>query len=156
MWDNDFEMSHKMKRILTPLLLFLVTLTAAAQKGTVSGKIVDAIGEGLPGATVVIMRLDSTQVTGQQTKADGSFSIGSIHMGDYLLRASFVGFKTVFRPITLTKKNRQLPLGEITLYENAKLMKEAEVTARASQMEVKADTFIYNSDAFRIPEGSNF
>ncbi len=145
-----------MKHLITPLLLLLVSLTAAAQKGTVSGKIVDATGEGLPGATVVIMRLDSTQVTGQQTKADGSFSIGSIQMGDYLLRASFVGFKTVFRPITLTKKNRQLPLGEITLYENAKLMKEAEVTARASQMEMKADTFVYNSDAFRIPEGSNF
>ena len=36
------------------------------------------------------------------------------------------------------------------------MMREAEVTARAAQVEMKADTFVYNSDAFRIPEGSNF
>jgi len=145
-----------MKHFLTPLLFLLVSLTVAAQKGTVSGSVVDTSGEPLPGATVVIMKLDSAQVTGQQTRADGTFSIGSIPIGDYLLRASFIGYKTVFRPITLTKKNRQIALGEIALRENAKLMREAEVTARAAQMEMKADTFVYNADAFRIPEGSNF
>ena len=145
-----------MKQILSFLLLIAVALPAVAQKGKVSGKVVDSTGEALPGATVVIMRQDSTQVTGQQTSSDGSFSISSIKDGDYLLRASFVGFKTVFLPLSLSKKNRQIVVGEITLNDNAQLMREAQVTARASQMEMKADTFIYNSDAFRIPEGSNF
>ncbi len=145
-----------MKKLLFSFFLLLITTAVNAQKGKVSGTIVDSTGEPLPGATVVIMQKDSTQVTGQQTQANGQFSIGSIKMGEYLLRASFVGYKTVFRPITLSKQNRQIVLGEITLLDNAKLMKEAEVTARAAQMEMKADTFIYNADAFRIPEGSNF
>ena len=71
-----------MKQILSFLLLIAVALPAAAQKGKVSGKVVDSTGEALPGATVVIMRQDSTQVTGQQTSSDGSFSISSIKDGD--------------------------------------------------------------------------
>lgn len=145
-----------MKKLVFLFATLSLALAAQAQKVTVSGTVTDRSGEPLPGATVVVMRLDSTQVTGQQTKADGSFSISSIKVGDYLLRTSFVGYKTVFKKITLEKKPKDVQLGTIVLNENAKLMKEAEVTARAAQMEMKADTFVYNSDAFRIPEGSNF
>ena len=146
-----------MKQTLFSLfLLCLVSGSALAQKLSVSGTIVDSTGEPMPGATVVIMNPDSTQVTGQQTKADGTFNIGSIKAGEYILRASFIGFRTVFRNITMSKKNRQLLMGVITLHEKARMMREAEVTARAAQVEMKADTFVYNSDAFRIPEGSNF
>ena len=131
-------------------------MAASAQKVTVSGTIVDSEGEPLPGATVVIMNPDSTQVTGQQTKSDGSFSISGVKVGKYLLRASFVGYKTAWRQLELTKRNKAMLLGEIVLDDNAKMLKEAQVTARAAQVEMKADTFVYNSDAFRIPEGSNF
>ena len=133
-----------------------MALATFAQKGTVSGSIVDSEGEPMPGATVVIMRLDSTQVTGQQTRDDGTFSIASIPVGSYLLRASFVGYKTVFRSIEISKQNRKLAMGQITLQDNSKLMREALVTAQAAQVEMKADTFVYNADAFRIPPGSNF
>jgi hypothetical protein len=34
------------------------------------------------------------------------------------------------------------------------MMKEAEVTARVAQVEMKADTFVFNADAYRMPEGS--
>ncbi len=145
-----------MNRILTIFLALCLAMAASAQKVTVSGTIVDSEGEPLPGATVVIMNPDSTQVTGQQTKSDGTFSISGVKVGKYLLRASFVGYKTAWRQLELTKRNKAMLLGEIVLEDNARLLKEAEVTARAAQMEMKADTFIYNSDAFRIPEGSNF
>ena len=64
-----------MKHLLSFILLTFMALATFAQKGTVSGSIVDSEGEPMPGATVVIMRLDSTQVTGQQTRDDGTFSI---------------------------------------------------------------------------------
>lgn len=145
-----------MNRLLYTLFALCLSLAASAQKVTVSGTIVDSEGEPMPGATIVIMNPDSTQVTGQQTKSDGSFSLSGIKAGNYLLRASFVGYKTAWRQLTLTKKNKAMLLGEITLEDNARIMKEAQVTARAAQVEMKADTFVYNSDAFRIPEGSNF
>ena len=144
-----------MRQLLLTLLL-AVSAVATAQKGSVSGKIVDSQGEALPGATVVIMNPDSTQVTGQSTKEDGSFSLSGIKYGDYLLRASYIGYKTVFQPITISKQNRRLLLGNISLLENAKMMKDALVTAQMAQVEMKADTFVYNADAFRVPAGSNF
>ncbi len=144
-----------MKHFIISLLLLTLATAASAQKGTVSGTIVDGEGEPLPGAMIVIMQPDSVQTTGQQSKADGTFSIGNIKLGSYILRASFIGYKTVFANFELTKKNRQINLGQITLFENAKLMREAEVTARAAQVEMKADTFVYNADAFRIPEGAD-
>ncbi|MCR5181328.1 MAG: outer membrane beta-barrel protein [Bacteroidaceae bacterium] len=145
-----------MKRIYSLFLALCLTMAASAQKATVSGTIIDNEGEPLPGATVVIMQLDSTQVTGQSTKTDGTFKIGSIKYGEYLLRASYVGYKTVFRPITLSKENKRMLLGEITLLDNASIMRDAVVTAQAAQVEMKADTFVYNADAFRVPAGSNF
>lgn len=145
-----------MNRLLTSLLVLCFAVTARAQKVTISGTIVDSEGEPLPGATVVVMQPDSSQVTGQSTKTDGTFSITGIKVGEYILRASYVGYKTVFQNLTLSKQNKRMLLGEIVLLDNAKLMKDAVVTARAAQVEMKADTFIYNADAFRVPAGSNF
>ena len=145
-----------MKHTLLTLLLLFVATAASAQKGTISGKVIDSEGEAMPGATVVVMNPDSSQVTGQSTKDDGSFSLSGIKYGDYILRTSFIGYKTVFLTFTLSKQNRRLQLGEITLLDNAKMMKDALVTAQLAQVEMKADTFVYNADAFRIPAGSNF
>lgn len=136
-------------------LLSLLPLTAFAQKATISGTVVDNDGEPMPGATIVIMNPDSTQVTGQSTANNGTFKIQT-KVGDYILRASFIGYKTVWRNVSLTKQNRSALLGEIVLRDNAKMMKDALVTAAAAQVEMKADTFVYNADAFRIPAGSNF
>ena len=145
-----------MNRTLTLLFTLCLTVAASAQKGSVSGTIVDTEGQPLPGATVVVMNLDSTQVTGQSTKTDGTFSLSGIAYGEYLLRSSYVGYKTVWRNFTLSKQNKRMLMGEITLQDNAKLMKDALVTAQMAQVEMKADTFIYNADAFRVPAGSNF
>ena len=145
-----------MNRLITSLFVLCFAVTAWAQKVTISGTVVDNEGEPLPGATVVVMQTDSSQVTGQSTKNDGTFSIAGIKVGEYILRTSYVGYKTVFQRLTLTKQNKRMLLGEIVLLDNARLMKDAVVTARAAQVEMKADTFVYNADAFRVPAGSNF
>ena len=140
----------------TLCLLLGFSLSASAQKATVAGTVVDNEGEPLPGATVVVMQLDSTQVTGQSTKTDGTFSLSGFKVGDYLLRTSYIGYKTDWRKLNLTKQNRRMLLGQIVLQDNAQLMKDAVVTAQMAQVEMKADTFVYNADAFRVPAGSNF
>ena len=145
-----------MNRLFTILFALCLTLAASAQKATITGTVVDSDGEPLPGATVVVMQLDSTQVTGQSAKNDGTFSISGFQVGNYLLRVSYIGYKTAWRKLELTKQNRRQLLGQIVLQDNARLMKDAVVTAQAAQVEMKADTFVYNADAFRVPAGSNF
>ena len=129
-----------------------------AQKITVTGKVMDGAmeGEPLPFASVVLLHpKDSTQASGIQSGEDGKFKLPSVKAGDYILRITYVGYQTLFRNLTLDKKQKQTDIGTVTLLEDAKLMDAAEVTARAAQVEMKEDTFVYNSSAYRLPEGSN-
>lgn len=145
----------KPQKLITLLLLLLCGATAMAQKVTVSGKVMDGeLNEVMPGATVVLLTPDSVQITGATTAGNGTFTLPSTKVGKYIMRVSFVGYRTVFKNLTLTKEEKKMDVGSITLYDDAKLMKEAEVTAQLSQVEVKADTFMYNADAYKLPEGS--
>lgn len=127
-----------------------------AQRNTLSGIIKDAgTQETLPAAGVALLtERDSAQVYGVLTDTAGRFTIEKIRNGSYLLRVSYVGYQSLYRKVTLGKSERNLDMGVLNLQENVRLMEEATVTAKVAQMEMSADTFIYNSDAFRLPEGS--
>ena len=45
-------------------------------------------------------------------------------------------------------------MGNMTMSEDAVMLKGATVTGQAKKVVVKKDTFVYNSSAFRTPEGS--
>ncbi|GAB3871893.1 TonB-dependent receptor [Hymenobacter segetis] len=83
-------------------LLLLAALSAgaqtAAQRYTLQGRVTDAGGQGLPGATVL---LNGTTL-GASTGADGGYSLeASIAPGSYTLTVSLIGYAAVSRPLTL-------------------------------------------------------
>ena len=145
-----------MNRFSSFLILCLCSLAAVAQKVTVSGLVVDGtLNESLTGASIVLLQpKDSTQAVGVSSDLEGKFKLPSVKAGNYILRISYMGFQTYYRNITLPKGNKNINLGTITLQEDSKILKEAEVTAKLAQVEMKADTFVYNAEAFRLPEGS--
>ena len=145
-----------MKRFSTLLILCLCSLVAVAQKVTVSGLVMDgAQNEPMPGASVVLLQpKDSAQAAGVSSDLEGKFKLPSVKAGNYILRISFMGFQTYYRNIVLPKGDKSINLGTITMQENSKMLKEAEVTAKLAQVEMSADTFIFNADAYRLPEGS--
>ena len=128
----------------------------AAQKFSVTGQVTESnTGEPLPGASATLLSpKDSSIVTGATSGMDGKFAISPKRGGDYILRISYMGFKTVTRNISLERNSRTRDMGTIAMSENAKLLKEAQVVARQAQVEMKADTFVFNADAFRMPEGA--
>ena len=144
------------KTIVSWLLLFVCSAVAMAQKATVTGTIVDGtLNEPLPGAAVVLLNeKDSTQVTGVVSNVEGQVNMPVSKYGTYLLRISYMGYVTQWKTVTLDKKNKTLDLGTVVLQEDAKVMKEAQVTAQLAQVEMKEDTFVYNAGAYRLPEGS--
>ena len=145
-----------MNRFSSFLIVCLCSLAAVAQKVTVSGLVVDGtLNESLTGASIVLLQpKDSTQAVGVSSDLEGKFKLPSVKAGNYILRISYMGFQTYYRNITLPKGNKNINLGTITLQEDSKILKEAEVTAKLAQVEMKADTFVYNAEAFRLPEGS--
>ncbi|MCR4922040.1 MAG: outer membrane beta-barrel protein [Bacteroidaceae bacterium] len=144
-------------RLILWLLLGICPGLIWAQKVTVSGVIQDAATEEtLPGASVVLLsRKDSVQVVGASTNLEGKFTLPAVKQGNYILRVSFVGYLTQYKNLLLTKKEPTVDVGTLKLEEDSRMLSETEVVAKLAQMEMKADTFIYNADAFRLPEGSN-
>lgn len=149
-------MQITVNRFLTLLILCMCSFVAMAQKVTVSGVVMDgSLNEPMTGASVVLLQpKDSAQSAGISTDLEGRFKLPAVKAGNYIMRISYMGFQTYYRNIVLPKNNKSINLGTITLLENSKMMKEAEVTARVAQVEMKADTFVFNADAYRMPEGS--
>ena len=84
------------KRIVTGLLVFVLTATAAlAQQGTteVRGRVVDPQGGVLPGATVTARNQDTGMYRESTSNADGSYFLTALTPGRYELSAELQGFK---------------------------------------------------------------
>lgn len=149
-------MTKKLLLLPIAILAMLMCPTKAwAQKNTVTGKVTEMrSGETLVGATAVLLNpKDSAQVSGAVTGETGVFTISPKNGGKYILRISFIGYKPYFKNIEVKGKTAT-NLGTIVMHEDATLMQQANVIARLAQVEMKADTFVYNADAYRMPEGA--
>ncbi len=124
---------------------------------TVTGRVTDSeSGEALPRATLQLYRpgkKDTTFVAGVLAGSDGAFTFSGVASGSYLLKASFLGYKTLTRTVSVARRGVSA-LGNIALDAEAVQLKEAVVTANVPKMVIKDDTVVYNADAFRVPEGS--
>lgn len=146
-----------MKRILLSLsLLLLVSFTAVAQnkQGTVTGKVVDVTSEeGLIAASVQLYSLpDSVFKVGVATDLKGAFTLKAT-AGNYFVRVSYLGYVTKEMNVKIEKKGTA-DLGTIKLEQDAVALKEAMVTAEVPPVTASDDTLMFNTAAFRVPEGS--
>jgi TonB-linked SusC/RagA family outer membrane protein len=98
-------------------------LTAAPQaNGTVSGRVVDTKGEGLPGVTVL---LEGTTL-GSATDATGAYTIANVPAGNYTLVMSSVGFATMRQPVTVVQ-GQPTQVSSVTLKDDSQALKEVVV-----------------------------
>ena len=140
------------------LIIFccFAVLRISAQTPSLTGCVTDdETSEALTRATVQLYRLgrDTTFVAGTYSDAQGAFSFNTNRTGQYLLRISFLGYKTMEQHVTLTAGRTQA-LGKIALAPDATQLEGAVVTANLPKMVIKDDTVVYNADAYRVPEGS--
>ena len=148
-----------MKKLLFWLCMsMMVTVSAVAQTRniTVKGKVTDKdSGDPVVQATVQLMTMpDSTYVNGAATLDDGSFELPKVAAGNYLMKVSFIGYKNIFHNLTLTNQRTTVDVGNQKLELDAIALREAIVTAMASQVQVVEDTLLYNANAYRTPEGA--
>ncbi len=125
-----------MKRSLLQVFLAVVVLfsanTAFGQGSTTSslnGRITDANGESLPGATVVAVHTPSGSQYGNITNADGYYRIPNMRVGGpYTVTVTFVGFRE------FKQENVFLTLGQAfkinaTLTETSISLEDVEIVA---------------------------
>ena len=161
-----------MKKITIILLLFVVAMTAMAQK-TLSGTIVSKTdGQPIEMATVRLFAYpklnmpappagmpapgnlpDSILVQGAQTYDDGLFILSNIRPGKYKLIISSVGFNEHTQWVEMKQEDLDLP--KIRLTEQVQHLAEVSVQGRAAEMTVKGDTIEYNTAAYQVAENAN-
>ena len=143
-----------MKKSIFMMLLLLVTMASYAQERLISGAIVDRdTKDVVEQVTVQLLKQDSTYVTGAISNEKGLFRIVAPENGKYLLKLSSVGYQTTIKRIVISD-DKNLAMGNVVIGADAIMLKGAVVTAMAQKVTLKEDTFVYNSSAYRTPEGS--
>ena len=143
-----------MKKTLLLTVLLLATIVVNAQDRFIRGTVVDRdTQEPMMQTTVQLLKTDSTYVGGAITDEKGLFRITAPADGKYLLKISNVGYQTTVKRVEISHA-KDLDMGKIVVGADAVMLKGAVVTAQAQKVVLKEDTFVYNSAAFRTPEGS--
>lgn len=139
-------------------ILLLITISVFSQNShlTISGRVIEKdTKEPVSQANLQLFRLpDSTFITGTVSNMKGDFSLTKISVGNYFLKVSFVGFKNKTLPLELSSSSSTHQVGTIELQTDAIMMKETVVTAEVPQVQVVEDTLIFNSAAYRTPDGA--
>lgn len=143
-----------MKKSILMMLLLLVTMASYAQERLISGAIIDRdTKDPVEQVTVQLLKADSTYVTGGISNEKGLFHFNAPENDKYLLKITSVGYKPTIKRIVIAD-DKNLAMGNVVIGADAIMLKGAVVTAMAQKVTMKEDTFVYNSAAYRTPEGS--
>ena len=148
-----------MKRIAT-LLAFLATSATAllAQNLSVKGTVYDFdSAEPLSPAAVQIYQIsgtDSTYIGGTSTDDDGAFVINNLSAGNYVAHVTFLGYDDADKNFTLRSGSGTTDLGKITM-RGGQMLDEVAISAVVAKVQMINDTVMFNSAAYKLPEGSS-
>jgi outer membrane receptor protein involved in Fe transport len=117
------------RKLLLLQLLWISSLFAVAQNGTIKGLVKDKnTNEPLVGATVV---LEGT-TTGTITDFDGNYTVENIKPGTYTLRCSFISYETKQIPNVQVKAGQSLTFN-FDLGESTVEIEDVKVVAKANR-----------------------
>lgn len=135
------------KKILIAVVTLFISLTTLAQrpeskKITVSGKVIEK-GTDLPleYATIVFENIKTKQLSGGITDENGVFKF-EVVAGIYNVRAEYISFKNVNIP--QKEYNSDINLGIIQMEADVAQLKDIDIIAEKSTVEIKLDKRVYN------------
>ena len=109
----------QLRKIVLPILFLMIGLEALAQK--ISGTIADTKGESLIGVNVYL----KGTYDGATTDINGFYSFETAQVGEQILVASFIGFKSLEMPLTV----RENVLLSLELKEDVNRLTGVTITA---------------------------
>ncbi len=113
--------------------------------GTIQGKVIDKnLQQPIPYATVAIHDGADKIISGGISTDSGDFSISDIPKGNYTLKVQFIGYKTYSQPVEISKKNKDINVGTISLEEEAESLDDVTIVAERTTIEQKIDRKVIN------------
>lgn len=123
--------------------------TAWAQGFQVKGSVLDqGDGSTLPGAAVLLIdQADTTQRRSTVSDLDGAFGFAAVAPGNYVLRASFIGFETLEQPL---KMAADVPDVKLRLKPSVTELQAVEKVAIQRRADQQGDTTVFNAGAYKV------
>lgn len=143
-----------MKKILYVLILLFGSFVMTYSQNSIATRIIDKNSQKpIEFAGVRLLQAkDSSLVEGMKTDSTGIVNFKNIKKGNYILQSSFVGYVTANQNLKMDSKD--LMLGDFMMEEDAKMLKDLEVTGTQVQVVTKGDTIEYNAGAFKTTESA--
>jgi Carboxypeptidase regulatory-like domain/TonB dependent receptor/TonB-dependent Receptor Plug Domain len=127
-------MSHAWRVLVVTALCLVAALPATAQQQTsITGRVVDASGLGLPGATVTVTSQSTGFTRTVVTAETGGYAVPNLEPGSYTILIELPGFNSVRRPDVQLTAGTALTI-EFRM-EIAAIEQEVVVTAEAPLVE---------------------
>ena len=141
------------KTLFLIVSLLFVGFFSLAQTYTVSGRLLDANGQGVPYGSIALSdRIDTSTIQFSIAKEDGSFTMKGVATGDYIIIAASVGYEVEHKFVTIDSDWSNFKL-EMTSSDIS--MKEVMVRAKKIPVLMNGDTVIYNSSSFKTQSNAN-
>ncbi len=117
-------------RLITLLTILTVIISTTMAQRKISGTIVDTdTHNAIEFANIALLKQDSTFVAGASSDTKGLFAFNDITDGEYILSATYVGYKKAYIPINDLKQN--IDLGDVSLKSSDIALNDVTVTANA-------------------------
>ncbi|MBT8245793.1 MAG: TonB-dependent receptor [Winogradskyella sp.] len=140
-----------MKPLLTTILL-VFGLSVFSQNFFLKGKVIDEAQQPLSYVNIIVENAeDNSFIKGTSTNNDGVFELNSLTKGNYILKASFIGFKTIEIPIILSKDTQ---LETTVLVEDSEALDTITITAKRPTITRKPDRLTFNVENTALTEGT--
>lgn len=121
---------------------------------TVRGRIVDQESRtALPGANVIV--LDSKNVLGSTTDAEGNFRIDNVPVGRISLAITFIGYEDKVLPNILVTSGKETVL-DIVLKESLTMMDAIEIKADKDKSEIANEMALTSARGFTVEETKRY
>ncbi|HEY3403291.1 MAG TPA: outer membrane beta-barrel protein [Ohtaekwangia sp.] len=134
------------------LLLFFglgIHSVLLAQKMSIKGQVLDSASTALPYATVMLLNPnDSSLVNFGTTNTTGLFEIRNMNRADYILKITFVGYKT-YSAIISSVGDTDADLGIIKMEVALTRLDELVIEAERAPVVVRHDTIEFNAGSFK-------
>ena len=140
-----------MKNILLLLALSIASL-AAAQTYPIGGKLKNAeTKEPIVGATIFVLKRDSTITAGAVSDAKGNFTV-ELNKGEYTIKINYLGLQPYSEPLRVRRDDY---LGTIFLFEKATELEGVKVSQQSLQATTQGDTTSFNAKAYKTNQNAN-
>ena len=133
-------------------IIFLLSVNVFAQNFSILGKVVDAEGQSIELANVILLKGDEKQILiGTSTDDNGYFNLVNLVQGTYYIKVSFIGLEEFEQKIILTGN---LDLKTITLNEIPESLDEVTIIAQKPTITRKPDRLVFNVENTALVDGN--